>query len=381
MLGSRNLVLDTMSEVYELLLPWRDHEFWNFRDHDVIANSVYVFGRQQFIENLDAIRIMSENPDHVIVFANSAEGSSTLTAQLAVLGVRQLVLDRRVLLISGGDLQEQYPYVLHEHFLTRILDYDENLQQMSRIDEIFHTGPRPYDFLFLNGRARPHRKYLLERFRQLGLLDRCLWTMLDGRGSGTRIFQLPHQGRELMTESYPPKHLPDRYEVKRFRGKHMTDHGTHSYIKYELFDHEWGDIYLEAAPYIETYFSLVTETVIDHPHSFRTEKIAKPLAQGHPWIAATNAGFYRDMHDLGFRSFSGIISEDFDSIQNHQDRMDRIVEIVQDLCAQDLDSFIQAAEPVCKYNQQHLIDIAPRLRAKFPARFARFIEDQRPCKI
>jgi hypothetical protein len=366
-----------MSEVYDLLIPWRDHEFWNLRDHEVIPNSIYVFGRQQFIDNLDAIRTMSASPDYIIVFANSAEGSSTLIAQLDVLGVRQLVLDRRVLLISGGDLGEQYPYVLHEHFLTRIMDYDENLKEMSRIDEIFQDRPKPYNFLFLNGRARPHRKYLLEKFRIAGLLHRCLWTMLDGRGSGTRIFQLPYQGRELMTESYPPRHLPDHYEVSRYRGKRINDLESQGYIKYELFGHEWGDIYLEAAPYIDTYFSVVTETVIDYPYSFRTEKIAKPLAQGHPWIAATNSGFYRDIRDLGFRTFSHLIDENFDAIENHQDRMNRIVTIVQDLCSQDLVSFIGAAESVCKYNQQHLIDIAPKLRAKFPARFIRFIEDQK----
>jgi hypothetical protein len=44
---------------------------------------------------------------------------------------------------------------------------------------IFRITDKPYKFLFLNGRMRSHRKYLLERFQANGLLDQSLWTNLD----------------------------------------------------------------------------------------------------------------------------------------------------------------------------------------------------------
>jgi hypothetical protein len=95
---------------------------------------------------------------------------------------------------------------------------------------------------------------------------------------------------------------------------------------------------------------------------------------GHPFIVATGPGYYRDLHRLGFRTFEHLIDESFDSIENHQDRMDRIIAIVQDLCQQDLDSFMQECYTVCKYNQQHLVELAPRLQAEFPKKFFNLIQ-------
>jgi hypothetical protein len=113
--------------------------------------------------------------------------------------------------------------------------------------------------------------------------------------------------------------------------------------------------------------------VFEYPYSFRTEKIAKPLAIGHPFIVAANTGFYRDLRNLGFRTFDNVIDESFDTIENHQDRMNRIFEIVKDLCRQDLQSFLAECFNICKYNQQHLIELIPQLQQQFPEKFFKTI--------
>lgn len=380
MLKGRNLVLDTLGEQYALLRPYCTHELWDFASHDPIANSVYVLGRQQITENTIKVINMCNDPRFVMVFDNGAEGSSTVIAQLRVLGLEELVKQNRLLLISGGDMESGYAYMSYEHFLSRILDYQENLSAIQQSSTIFDKKNKPYRFLFLNGRARPHRKYILENFRLAGLLPQVLWTMLDGRRAGSRIFQLVHDGVDLMNTNTPITHLPEKYEVPRYRQNisRLNLEYPHQYAKIDLFQHEWGEIYLDVGPYADTYFSLVTETVIDYPYSFRTEKIAKPLAIGHPWICATNRGFYRDMHNLGFQTFGHLLDESFDLIDNDQQRMDRIIEVVQDLCQQDLHSFLRAAEPVCKYNQQHLAQLSLQVKKEFPQRFFDFVNQHRP---
>jgi hypothetical protein len=146
------------------------------------------------------------------------------------------------------------------------------------------------------------------------------------------------------------------------------------FVKNELFNNLWGEIYIQAEPYIDTYFSLVTETVCDYPYSLRSEKIYKPIAMGHPWIATANRGFYRDIRNQGFRTYDHLIDESFDSIDNNQDRLDRIVAVVQDLCQQDLAEFLVAAKQTSKYNQRHMADLGPRIRAEFPQQFLTFVE-------
>ena len=105
------------------------------------------------------------------------------------------------------------------------------------------------------------------------------------------------------------------------------------------------------------------------------EKIAKVLAMGHPWICATNAGFYRDMRNLGFRTFDGIIDESFDSIDDPKTRMDRVVDVVRDLCHQDLDSFLGACQDACKYNQGRLLELIEHENQSFPKRFFQFLHN------
>jgi hypothetical protein len=316
-----------------------------------------------------------------MVFGNSAEGSEALVSQLNAIGLEQLVLNHKVLLISGGDMDSRYPYILHDHFLEKILDYDENVAAMKRSEEIYKQADKPYDFLFLNGRIRPHRKYLWEQLNRRGLLDRSLWTMLDSRPIH-RGWQHPFNLREnevdIMSTTTPLRRLPREYEVEQFRDSVIGDGPPErTFIKSDLFNGLWGEIYLVPEVYRDSYFSLVTETVFDYPYSFRTEKIAKELVMGHPWICATTTGFYRDMHNIGFKTFGHLIDESFDSIANHQDRMDRIIDIVGDLCNNSLSSFLAAAREVCKYNQQHLIEMVPRIRSEFPTRFFNFINQHR----
>jgi hypothetical protein len=95
----------------------------------------------------------------------------------------------------------------------------------------------------------------------------------------------------------------------------------------------------------------------------------------HPWIAVANAGFYRDMHKIGFRTFGNIIDESFDSIENDLDRIERIAEVVEDLCQGDLVDFLAASQDICKYNQQRLAEYRKDLIDNFPNQFLNFIRE------
>jgi hypothetical protein len=377
MLANRNLIIDTTSEVYHELRPWCNAEFWDFASHKPVPDSVYVLGRQQVVENLSKFKELAQDPRFVMIFGNSAEGSDTLIGQIQMLTLEQLVVTGRVLLIGGGDMESHYPYIQHDHFLCRILDYPENIAEIAKASSIFDKLNKPYKFLFLNGRARPHRKYLWEKFREMNLLDQSLWTMLDTGPTISRHFRFEKNGTNLMATNSPLRRLPAEYEVERYRNTKINDN-TRSFVKHEIFENQWGEIYLQAEPYVDTYFSLVTETVFSYPYSFRTEKIAKPLAIGHPWIAASGVGYYRDIRNLGFKTFDGIIDESFDSIENHQDRMDRIAMVVEDLCNQDLQSFLLSCKSICKYNQQHLAQFALENKSGFSDKFFNFVQQHRP---
>jgi hypothetical protein len=374
MLGNRKLILDTFCEVYDLLQPWMDGDFFDFSKHDVVPGAVYLIGRAQMNHNRERIRELVESDTIRVILSNPAEGSETLKDHCDhVHKCGDLVRDHRMLLIGGGDMDPAWPCLQYESFLPKILDYEENQRATSQSSHIYDTQHKPYKFLFLNGLNRFHRKYLLERFRLDGLLDQSLWTNLENREGSPAEIVLQHEGRDLMLMPIKIKTLPEKYEVDRYRQQVNKTFNSKS-IKKELFNQEWGEIYIEPAPYIDTYFSVVTETVFDYPYSFRTEKIWKPIAMAHPWIAVANAGYYRDIRNLGFQTFGHLIDESFDSIEDSQKRIERIAHVVQDLCQQDLAAFLKECYNVCKYNQQHLAEMRVRVRQEFPDRFLQFVK-------
>ena len=347
-----NLYVDHFCEIANMLVSDTTQEFYDFKKLVIEPGATYVVGRIQLRDNAEQIRRMVTERVARVIFSNPAEGSLTFIQHLRLYGVEDLVLSGLLPVITGGALPDEYPHMLYEHFLTQPFRYAENCQAADRVQEIFDKKHKPYKFLFLNGRYRSHRRALIQEFKQRDLLSQALWTNLDA-------------------QHIPIQLLPVEYEVEQFQ-PHMNT-SQQGFVKAELFNNFWGEIYIKPEPYIDTYFSVVTETVFDYPYSFRTEKIAKPLTQGHPWICAANQGFYRDMHNLGFKTFGHVIDESFDSIENNTDRIARIAAVVDDLCGQDMLQLLEECENICKYNQQHLRTISQKLQLELPARFIDFL--------
>ncbi len=375
MLGDRKFVIDVFGEVYDLLEPIADEEFYDFGLHSIIPGSIYLLGRAQFNFHKQRIRHLVETNRIRVILSNPAEGSETLAGHCEhAHECADLIKQGKILLIGGGDMDASWPNLRYDSFLPKILDYDENTQAASRSAEIYTKTQKPYKFLFLNGRTRTHRKYLLESFKLSGLLGQSLWSWLDLTVGYSSDIKLEHNGIDLVGQPHAIKLLEPRYEYEAYKDRIHDFKSDQQFVKYDLFNNEWGDIYINADAYIDTYFSVVTETVFDYPYSFRTEKIWKPMAMGHPWIVAANCGYYRDMHDLGFQSFGHVIDESFDQIENSQDRIRRIAQVTQDLCRQDLAQFLQECHTVCKYNQQHLAHMRLQVRQEFPDRFLQFLK-------
>jgi len=352
MLDNQKLVMDRYCEVYDLLEPWCDESFYVFAQHNLIPGALYLIGRQQYNQNKDAIRKLVEENVIQVILSNPAEGSDTLRSHCEyVHNNMDLVKSKRVRLIGGGDMDPEWPCLQYDSFLPKIHEFDENLEAITRSKEVFTRQNKPYKFLFLNGRHRPHRKFLIDHLSHI--LDQSIWTNLD-------------------SQSGPVKLLDPKYEVQNYIEN--LDNLNNGFVKYKLFQGQWGEIYINPEPYIDTYFSLVTETVFSYPYTFRTEKLWKPIAMGHPFIVAANIGYYRDLHNLGFKTFGHLIDESFDTIENSHQRLTRISQVVEDLCKQDLDQFLNECYTICQYNQEHHLELIKKIKQEFPQRFFEFIK-------
>ena len=362
------LYIDAKCEVAELLRPYADQTFRGLDTVPHTSGDIYVLSRVEFRENLSRLEnLISQGLK--FVYSNPFEGSETLAGQLGRLHLSDLFYNKKMLVVGGGDMALEWPNIRYDLFVTKPHNFQENLDAIKRSNEIFEKVNKPYSFLLLNGRGRDHRKYLIERLEALGLLEQSLYSWLDTSPIRSRVFDF-----DFVPKPRAHKFLPAQYEYRSYQAN--TDKSSEeAYAKHFLFNNEWGEIYLNPDTYIDTYFSVITETVHNYPHSFRTEKIWKPIAIGHPWVCVANTGYYRDLRNLGFRTFDSVIDESFDGIENNVDRLNRVIAVIEDICKNGLAEFLASCQDICKYNQDHMLYLRDKVNRDFPDRFFQFLKD------
>ena len=366
MLGTHRIVVDEWSEVWDLLKPYADDSFWQLPDLN--PENIYIVGRLLLKNNWTEITTWATEYPGRIVFCNPAEGSETVLLQLRRLRIADHVRDGRILLMTSGDLEPGWNHFSTDCYFSNIVEYREN--RAAQIQALWeYTDLRPYKFLFLNGRLRPHRKCLIDGLREQKLLDHSLWSNL---GSTVEM--------EFTSDLVPNKQehirlLPPEYEIPRAVPQ-LTQISVSGFVKHELFSNTWGDAIVNHRCYTDTWFSLVTETIFDYPYSFRTEKIYKPILMAHPFVVAANCGYLRDLRNVGFQTFDSIIDEKYDQIDCPHARIKRIIETVRCLVKDGPDHFWEASRDICKYNQQHLVEYNQQQRALLPQQLEQFLNER-----
>jgi hypothetical protein len=153
----------------------------------------------------------------------------------------------------------------------------------------------------------------------------------------------------------PRQCLPTRYEVEKYRQVQFSTDSQQQNIKPLMFENTWGDVYLQAEPYIDTYFSLITETVATGQRYHLTEKTFKPIALGMPFVLLGTQGSLKYLRSYGFKTFEGIWDESYDDAED-QVRAQRIASLLRSLdeltpaARQDL---FEQCIPVIEHNWNH----------------------------
>ena len=189
--------------------------------------------------------------------------------------------------ITGGDAPSSIMNLNSEHFLAATLGSQKYGVPLMNYDK----NTRNYSFLFTNRKLRPHRQYLVHLLQKQKLLDNALWCNHDSDVTwGHPDFNKVYTEEKVTTQALP--------------------------LDYDVENPGWIDGVIVPSQYLDTWFTLVTETVFECPASFRTEKFYKPVLATHPFIVCANQGFYQDLHHMGFQTYNQWIDESFDNIED-----------------------------------------------------------------
>jgi hypothetical protein len=368
MLGTHKLIVDEWAETWDLLKMYADSSFWQWSDVDFDPACQYIVGRTVLKDNWTDITTLATQYPGRIIFSNPAEGSETIKLQLQRLRITDHVRDGRIGLLTSGDLEPGWDYCKTDCYFSNIVEYTENkaAQLQSALD---HKSHRPYEFLFLNGRLRPHRKYLIDHLRAQGMLSNALWTNLSSQ------VEMAFTSALDTGKTEPVRLLPPEYEIDRAVPQ-LTTVPESGFVKHELFGNTWGDAIVNSRCYTDTWFSLVTETIYDYPYTFRTEKIWKPILMAHPFVVAANQGYLKDLRAAGFRTFNTLIDESYDQIASPTARIERIIDTVRGISESGAAEFWEASRDICKYNQQRLVEYNREQRTLLPQNLLTYLNER-----
>jgi len=233
---------------------------------------------------------------------------------------------------ASANLENFIYFPDHEYFFRYI-----NRRQI--MPEIV-VEPRSHEFTALNRVHKWWRASCMSDLKQLGLLDRSLWSYNT---------QCTINDRE---EDNPLK-LDNiqgwRNAVKDFvhQGPYFCDsnddqsHNNHRHVPVNLYQ--------------DSYCHLVIETLFDADQSggtFLTEKTYKAIKFGQPFVIIGTAHSLRTLRQQGYRTFDHVIDNSYDEITDNTQRWLALRNSILKIQSQNMHEwFLQCLSDV-KHNQQ-----------------------------
>ncbi len=103
------------------------------------------------------------------------------------------------------------------------------------------------------------------------------------------------------------------------------------------------------------YFGLdiVTETVFNYPYPYISEKTLRPITSKRPFIVVGATGILALLKSKGFKTFSTIIDESYDSIIDHSDRFDSVTASIKEFVTQPIEKIrvdVESISSILEHN-------------------------------
>lgn len=220
-------------------------------------------------------------------------------------------------LLSHNDANElMYPgYKNHLSFIS-INDWvDSNLQ-------VTHDyAKKDKWFLNYNRVLRTHRCQLVAELKLRGLTQHGLISFVPTgefyKGFTQTVEDILNADQNVSPES-KEKYIPLLQDHMVIDDYNITTNGP------VVADH-----------YETTILSVVTETAWNQKEIFISEKTFKAIANGHPFIIVGPAGFLKKLRELGFKTFTGVLNEYYDEVEDHNSRLGAVADEIQRLCNLD----------------------------------------------
>lgn len=242
-------------------------------------------------------------------------------------------------------------YCEKNNIIDRINIYTCNTWEYSLIKNSTAYSPpyvpkeRKKTFLCFNRIVRPHRFGLVALCNEANLLDSAYYSYFGDARYGDDEIDIGWM-RHILREASSPE-LYNRI-IKSYH-----DISSRFPLKLNINWQENINFVMEsdADLFDESYLSVVTETffypyhylnnIKDGEAIFFTEKIFKPIYMRHPFVIASRPHSLAYLRKIGFKTFSPLIDESYDEIENDSERLEAVVKELSRLNAFTSDQWME----------------------------------------
>lgn len=218
------------------------------------------------------------------------------------------------------------PYVYNNYHFVQT--HHANLD--IRID---YPSERKFFADVLLGNSKPHRLAFFEMMRTNNMLDKNIVNLFNVYRSNF-LDTVKNDVQEMINDN-PNKDYPNTTLL--LNGKFISQH-----ISAPIMENSW--------------ISVVGETIDDNDIFFVTEKTAKPLMAGRPFIMLGGVNYLKHLRNLGFKTFTPVIDESYDDVVDYDQRVKMAFQSFKKISEQNPKETLSKLAPVLEHNRKIMYD-------------------------
>lgn len=229
--------------------------------------------------------------------------------------------------ITKNDHMWPVPYVYNNYHFVRTHEVNKK--------QVFDSPPsRPYIADVLLGNPKNHRNTFFKLLRANNMLDDCI----------INLFGI-YKSKFLEEVDDNIQNIIDSAEQK---GGYVNTTN--------LIDGDFVSQYISMPIMDASWYSVVGETISNNDCFFVTEKTAKPMMAGRPFIMLSGKHTLKHLRDIGFKTFNPVIDESYDLIDDEYERISAAFDSFQKLCTQDPKDVYNKLHRVLEHNQKIMLN-------------------------
>lgn len=245
-------------------------------------------------------------------------------------------------------------HILHDSSIVEFNGH-KNINSLMNVSDFNKATNRNKKCLIFNRRIAPHRVILLSLLANDKLLDNTEYSIdLDMSHSDNLGLDMAN-GTGYNGDSYL---LNPKTKSNMMSGFMTLNKIKKKTIDFDDISNVWGFGFENKQNYLNTYFSVITETIFYEDGHYISEKSFKGIAHMHPFVILGKPGILKYLKSVGFQTFSDFWDERYDEIQDNSERMEVCYSLIKSLIEksnEEWDELNQKLLPILEHNRKHIL--------------------------